>query len=69
MLISRILERLHRHAFLMSVNKLIFSGHLGVCHVLLQLLQPVLSGAAGSGVAQLGLDPLQLVVQLLQIVQ
>lgn len=53
----------------MSVNKLIFSGHLGVCHVLLQLLQPVLSGAAGSGVAQLGLDPLQLVVQLLQIVQ
>lgn len=48
---------------------LIFSGHLGVCHVPLQLLQPVLSRPAGSAVTQLGLDPLQLIVQLLQIVQ
>lgn len=43
--------------------------YLGVCQILLQLLQPVLRGGAGSGVPQLGLDPFQLVVKLLQILE
>ena len=44
-------------------------SYLGVCHSLFQLLQPVLRGRAGGGVVQLSLDPSQVVIQLLQIMQ
>lgn len=55
--------------FKSSLGVAVHRCYLGVCHVLLQLLQPVLRGGAGSGVAKLGLDPFQLIIQFLQILE